>query len=121
MLFYEIFCDYQKTFNVCILLTFSADWMQGKWLAVELRDDIAQYNVFNNIKELCENYKNVDSILIDVPIGLPENAEQAKNRPNQSARDYLKVKDRKSSIFNVPFRQMVYVEKNLNFGNLTNI
>lgn len=94
------------------------DWMKGKWLAVELCDDEVKYNTFDNIKELCEHYENVESILIDVPIGLPENAEQMKERPDQYARDYLKIKDRKSSIFNVPFRQMVYVKTEKEFWEL---
>ena len=94
------------------------DWMKGKWLAVELRNDIARYNTFDNIKEVCEKYENVDSILIDVPIGLPESSEQAKDRPDKFARAYLKNAHRKSSIFPVPFRQMVYAENQKEFWNI---
>lgn len=94
------------------------DWMKGKWLAVELRNDIARYNTFDNIKEVCEKYENVDSILIDVPIGLPESSEQAKDRPDKFAREYLKNAHRKSSIFPVPFRQMVYTENQKEFWNI---
>ncbi|MBR5472749.1 MAG: DUF429 domain-containing protein, partial [Clostridia bacterium] len=78
------------------------DWLKGKWLAVELHNDIVHYNTFENISQLCDCYENADAILIDAPIGLPENSDEAKNRPDQAARDYLKVKNRKSSIFNVP-------------------
>ena len=91
------------------------DWIKGKWLAVELRNDIARYNAFDNIQDLCEKYENVDSILIDVPIGLPESAEQAEGRPDKLAKAYLKNKDRKSSIFPVPFRQMVYAKNKNEF------
>ena len=94
------------------------DWLKCKWLAVELHNDIVHYNTFENISQLCEHYENVDAILIDVPIGLPENSDEAKNRPDQAARDYLKVKNRKSSIFNVPFRQMVYAENKEEFWAL---
>lgn len=94
------------------------DWMKGKWLAVELHNNIVHYDTFTSIKELCDYHENADVILIDVPIGLPENTEQAKDRPDQSARDYLKVKNRKSSIFNVPFRQMVYAENKEEFKEL---
>ena len=94
------------------------DWMKGKWLAVELSNNIARYNAFDNIKELCEKYENADCILIDVPIGLPENADQAEQRPDKSARAYLKNVHRKSSIFPVPFRQMVYAENQQEFWNI---
>lgn len=94
------------------------DWIKGKWLAVEVSNNIARYNIFDNIKEFCKKYENVDSILIDVPIGLPENAEQAEERPDKSARAYLKNAHRKSSIFPVPFRQMVYAENQKEFWNI---
>lgn len=95
-----------------------ADWMKGKWLAVELRNNIVHYNTFDSIEELCEKYENVDFILIDVPIGLPESAEQAEARPDKPARAYLKNAHRKSSIFPVPFRQMVYAENQKEFWNI---
>ena len=94
------------------------DWLKGKWLAVELHNNIVHYNTFENISQICEYYENADAILIDAPIGLPENSDEAKNRPDQAARDYLKVKNRKSSIFNVPFRQMVYAENKEKFWAL---
>lgn len=94
------------------------DWLKGKWLAVELHNNIVHYNIFKNISQLCDYYENADIILIDVPIGLPENSDEARNRPDQAARDYLKVKNRKSSIFNVPFRQMVYAENKEEFWAL---
>ena len=94
------------------------DWLKGKWLAVELHNDIVHYNTFENISQLCDCYENADAILIDAPIGLPENSDEAKNRPDQAARDYLKVKNRKSSIFNVPFRQMVFAENKEEFWAL---
>lgn len=95
------------------------DWMKGKWIAVELHNNIIHHNTFTSIKELCDYHENADVILIDVPIGLPENTEEAKDRPDQNARDYLKVKNRKSSIFNVPFRQMVYAENKEEFWELS--
>lgn len=94
------------------------DWMKGKWLTVELSNNIARYNIFDNIKELCKKYENVDSVLIDVPIGLPESSEHAKDRPDKFAKAYLKNKDRKSSIFPVPFRQMVYAENQKEFWEI---
>lgn len=94
------------------------DWIKGKWLAVEVSNNIARYIIFDNIREICEKYENVDLILIDVPIGLPENAEQVVQRPDKSARAYLKNTHRKSSIFPVPFRQMVYADNQKEFWNI---
>lgn len=123
------FCDFSEIENKFIskfnLLTgikenrfVGVDWLKGKWLAVELHNNIVHYDTFDNIELLCEHYENADVILIDAPIGLPENSAEAENRPDQSARDYLKVKNRKSSIFNVPFRQMIYAENKEEFWTL---
>ena len=84
------------------------DWMKGNWIACELQGTYADYKTFDNIDELCRYYELVDNILIDMPVGLPETKEEANLRPDQAARDYLKVKSRKSSVFNVPYRQLVY-------------
>ena len=94
------------------------DWMNGKWLAVELFNEEVSYSIFEEISELCEYYANANAILIDVPIGLPENEKQAKERPDQAARKYLTVAQRKSSVFNVPYRQMVYSASKTDFWNL---
>ena len=87
------------------------DWMSGKWIAAILKNGEASIQVFSDIKDLCARCADVEEILIDCPIGLPEKVEEARRRPDVLARKYLKVKNRKSSIFNIPFRQMVYAEK----------
>ena len=123
------FCDFSEIegkfiskFNLLVGIKenrfVGVDWLKGKWLAVELHNNIVHYNTFENISQLCDYYENADTILIDAPIGLPENSDEAQNRPDQAARDYLKVKNRKSSIFNVPFRQMVYAENKEEFWAL---
>ena len=86
------------------------DWMKGKWIACELRNSSAYHRAFKSIDELCRAYEDVAQVLIDAPIGLPESKEEVLLRPDKAARDYLKVTNRKSSIFNVPFRQLVYAE-----------
>ena len=94
------------------------DWMAGKWLAVSLEMGLVSYKSFDKIEELCAHYEDAERILIDVPIGLPETAEEMLNRPDVSARKYLAVAARKSSLFNVPYRQMVYAETKQRFWEL---
>lgn len=86
------------------------DWMNGKWIACELCGTFATYKTFSTIEDLCREYENIPEILIDIPVGLPESAEESLLRPDAEARKYLKNKNRKSSIFPVPFRQLVYAE-----------
>lgn len=86
------------------------DWMKGKWIACELKNSSVYHRIFKSIDELCRAYEDVAQVLIDAPVGLPESKEEALLRPDKAARDYLKVTNRKSSIFNVPFRQLVYAE-----------
>lgn len=82
------------------------DVCKGKWVAVALMEKSFEVNKFNSIEEICDKYENADSIIIDIPIGLPENIDHI--RPEVEARKYLKGKA--SSIFNVPCRQAVYSE-----------
>ena len=86
------------------------DWMKGKWIACELKNSSVYHRTFKSIDELCRAYENVAQVLIDAPIGLPQSKEEALLRPDKAARNYLKVTNRKSSIFNVPFRQLVYAK-----------
>lgn len=63
---------------------------------------------YKSISELCSENEDANSIVIDIPIGLAENNTESLLRPDQKARDYLKSKDRKSSVFNAPYRQVIY-------------
>ena len=89
--------------------TVGIDWMSPNWVAVELQDSEATVRCFKHIDELCNAYRDVDAILIDIPIGLPENKQEAALRPDALARKLLTGK-RKSSVFNVLPRQIVYAE-----------
>ena len=102
-LFHRLIGDKTEYFTVGI------DWMSPCWIAVELTGKSLNMRCFQNIEQICSTYASADEILIDIPIGLPENAEQAKQRPDQPARDYLKG-TRKSTVFNVPYRQIVYAD-----------
>ena len=85
------------------------DWMKPYWLAAEIRGDEISIRKLPNIAEINSYYLNADAVLIDIPVGLPENNEQANLRPDMQARAYLQGA-RKSSIFNVLYRQIVHAE-----------
>ncbi len=96
------------------------DWMKGRWIASELTGNTVSYKTFKTIDELCSYYEGINEILIDMPIGLPETAEEAMFRPDIEARKYLKVTARKSSVFPVPLRQFVYAENQEELKKLYN-
>ena len=94
----------EKTF-----FTVGIDWMKGYWLAAEMRGEEIAIQRYANICEACDAYTHADAVLIDIPVGLPENRDEDLQRPDREARTVLPVK-RKSSIFPVPCRQAVYAE-----------
>ena len=65
---------------------------------------INDIKVFSSIKELLSEYSDADSVIIDIPIGLPESKEDL--RPDSELRKRLKGKA--SSVFTTPCRQAVY-------------
>lgn len=84
------------------------DWYSGKWLAVALSSDGFEVNSYPTINEICCRYQDANSIIIDIPIGLPESQEQVKDRPDGELRKRIGRKS--SSVFNIPFRQIVYAQ-----------
>ncbi len=86
-------------------MSIGIDVCKGKWVAVALSEKGFEVNKFDSIEEICNKYEGADSIIIDIPIGLPESTSDI--RPEAEARKYLKGKA--SSIFNVPCRQAVYM------------
>lgn len=82
------------------------DVCKGKWIAVCITENQFEVDKYDSIKEICDKYSDSDSIIIDMPLGLPEDANDV--RPECEARKHLKGKA--SSIFNVPCRQAVYAK-----------
>ena len=76
------------------------------YVAVNITDNDFEINVFKNIEEICAKYSDSNTILIDMPIGLPENTYDI--RPETEGRKILS--SRSSCIFTVPCRQAVYEE-----------
>lgn len=80
------------------------DGCKGGWVAVSITDSDFDIEILNNIEQVLDSHS--ESILIDMPIGLPESANDI--RPDGAARKLLRGKA--SSIFNTPCRQAVYAE-----------
>ena len=86
------------------------DWMKPYWLAAELREGKLSVKKLSHISEINRYYLETDAVLIDIPIGLPESAEEAVLRPDRAARAFLST-ERKSSVFSTPCRQAIGVEQ----------
>ena len=82
------------------------DGCRGKWVAVAISDDNFEVGKFATIDEICSKYDKTDTMIIDIPIGLPEST--ADIRPDRAVRKQLGRKG--SSIFDTPCRQAVYAE-----------
>ena len=102
--FHELTCDAHAHAFVGI------DWMKPYWLSVMLRGNEIRICKLYDISEINTLYPFADHILIDIPIGLPENTEENARRPDCEARKYLPA-GRKSSVFSVPCRQAVYIDQ----------
>jgi predicted RNase H-like nuclease len=61
---------------------------------------------YRSFAEICSKYSDSDSILVDMPIGLPENRDEIS--PDAEARRILA--GRSSCIFNTPCREAVYTD-----------
>lgn len=66
------------------------------------------FSDYRNITDLMADHYDADSLLIDIPIGLPETLADELGRPDQQLRARLHGK--KSSVFNTPCRQAVYCD-----------
>ena len=86
-----------------------ADACKAGWFAVGLGQGSAwEVNLFPNINELWEQYKEARMILLDIPIGLPD--EGHSNRScDIEAREL--VAKRHSSVFPIPCRAAVYAKE----------
>lgn len=82
------------------------DGCKGGYVAVKITENYYKIEIFKNIEEICSKYGDSNSIIIDMPIGLPESQEDI--RPDGEARKILS--SRASCIFNTPCRQAVYKE-----------
>jgi len=82
------------------------DGCKGKLVAVCITKKGFEVEKFKTISDICNRYNNVDSMIIDIPIGLAESKNDI--RPDIFIKKELGKKG--SSIFEVPCRQAVYAE-----------
>ena len=82
------------------------DGCKGKWVAVCITENGFEVEKLNTIDDICKRYYNADSMIIDIPIGLPES--RSDMRPDLLVKKELGKKG--SSIFEVPCRQAVYAQ-----------
>lgn len=82
------------------------DGCKGQWIAVAISNETFEVGKYKTIEEICNKYQTADAVLIDIPIGLPESKTEAFRRPEAALRSKLEKKA--SSVFNTPFRQIVY-------------
>ena len=82
------------------------DGCRGGWFCVGFDGDGKYgFEVFSKFKCLLEALGNAELVLVDIPIGLPE--EPGGREADFAARALLDHKDRKSSVFSTPTRQTV--------------
>lgn len=85
------------------------DWMKPCWLAAEIRGNEVSVRKLAHISDIGRYYLDADAVLIDIPVGLPEDTKEDAERPDREARAYLAT-GRKPSIFPVPCRQVIGIE-----------
>ena len=81
------------------------DGSKGRWMAAALTGDGFTCRLFDTVGEICACYPEADSMIIDIPLGLPESREDFANRPDPLLRRLLGRKS--SSVFTTPCRQAI--------------
>ena len=79
---------------------------KDQWLAAIMEDGGCRWIAEKHLADICTAYPEADSILIDFPVGLPENADDEKSRPEIQDRKY----SYETGIITPPCRQAVYAE-----------
>lgn len=85
------------------------DWMKPYWLAAEICENEISIRKLAHISEISNHFLDADAVLIDIPVGLPENGTEDVARPDREARSILPA-NRKPSIFPVPCRQAISID-----------
>lgn len=81
------------------------DWAGGQWLGVSIENgSYADYHFGETFTRLWDTLEDPDCALIDIPIGLPEDAETLAARETVDSR-VRSVTGKPSSVFPVPSRK----------------
>lgn len=78
------------------------DWASGCWVVVVADGNDVEFTTEPSILNVWYRYKKADSILVDIPIGLPETSPRICD---ERAKEFLC--NRRSSVFSVPCRDAV--------------
>jgi len=90
------------------MIALGIDGCVGGWIAVMTTKYEYQIKFSDHIDGFTEWIHEADSVLIDMPIGLPEREAEALLRPENEVRRILGKKA--SSVFNTPCRQALQTE-----------
>ena len=84
------------------------DGCRAGWIAAVISEKHGQIQLFSTIEDACMHNQRCERVLIDIPIGLAANKQEAVMRPEPAARKVLGK--RASCIFNAPCKQAVYAK-----------
>lgn len=91
----------------CIYQTVGITNNHGKWLAAIITGDDCAFQTAVMLTEICDKVKEADAVLIDLPVGLPEDKADAAARPEAFLRRMLL---RGTHVPAVPCRQAVHAK-----------
>lgn len=77
----------------------------GAWIAFRVRGDVFEPRAYANSKELFEDCRDAELVLLDVPIGLPDGSGEAFRSCDSDAQRFIGA--RRSSVFAAPARWML--------------
>ena len=80
------------------------DWASRGWLAVVVDGDEWTTRMYPSIQSVWFEHREAESILVDIPIGLPESSRRGCDR---GAKEFLRP-ERARSVFWTPCRDAVY-------------
>jgi len=82
------------------------DWGGKRWVTVEERDSTLSFATEPSFQAVCDRYDDADLLLVDIPIGLPDDSNKSPRDCDEAARELVHP-SRKASVFDVPARQAV--------------
>ena len=86
------------------------DGCRNGWIAAVLDYGNLRIERYETILDIMREFPTADAYLIDMAIGLPESIEEAKKRPDKTARKELGKHG--STVFPIPCRQAIMVDPN---------
>ena len=86
------------------------DGCRNGWIAAILDNGNLRIGRYEAVLDIMREFPTADTYLIDMAIGLPESIEEAKKRPDKTARKELGKHG--STVFPIPCRQAIMVDPN---------